>query len=182
MPLNCRRLWSLAARLRPAGILLDLYKPLDPVFLMSQLTDFISHHPLLIGATCAVGVAAAAVELRFRGTGGAAVSPSQAVLLMNAGALTIDVRDAAQFAAGHIVDARNIAAATLAEQAESLSKHREKPVLVYCDSGVTSAAAARTLKSLGFAKAFNLSGGLQAWRQENLPVVVGAAEKKNGKR
>jgi len=149
---------------------------------MSQLTDFIGHHPLLIGATCAVGLAAVAVELRFRSAGGAAISPNQAVLLMNAGALTIDVRDAAQFAAGHIVDARNIAGADLAAQAESLKKHRDRPVLVYCESGVTAAAAARTLKSLGFAKAFNLRGGLQAWRQDNLPVVASADGKKNGKR
>ena len=60
------------------------------------------------------------------------------------------------------------------------SLHGEKPVIVYCDAGSTSAGAARQLRASGFNKVVTLSGGLNSWRQENLPLVKGAA-KKDGK-
>jgi rhodanese-related sulfurtransferase len=73
--------------------------------------------------------------------------------------------------AGHIGDARNVAESELAGSADSFKKWREKSVIVYCDSGVRSAAAARTLTQLGFAKVYSLAGGMEGWRKENLPVV-----------
>jgi rhodanese-related sulfurtransferase len=51
---------------------------------------------------------------------------------------------------------------------------------VYCDGGFTSAGAARALRASGFTKVVTLNGGLNSWRQENLPLVKGAA-KKDGK-
>ena len=57
--------------------------------------------------------------------------------------------------------------------AESLKKYRDKPVIVCCESGMRSGAAARVLKAQGFAKVVNLRGGLAAWRTENLPLVKG---------
>ena len=53
----------------------------------------------------------------------------------------------------------------------------EKPVIVYCENGMASASAARTLRTGGFNKVVTLRGGLQSWRQENLPLVKGAARK-----
>ena len=92
----------------------------------------------------------------------------------------MDVRDGKDYEAGHIIEARNIPAAEIASRAESLKKFKEKPVIVYCDGGFTSAGAARALRAAGFNKVVTLSGGLQSWRQENLPLVKGAA-KKDGK-
>ncbi len=114
-------------------------------------------------------------EMRARIQDFAAVAPNEAVRLMNQGAVVIDVRDKAQFDAGHIGEARNIAPGELAASAEQLKKFREKPVIVCCDSGMQGGTAARALAKLGFAKVFNLRGGLGAWRQENLPLVRGAS-------
>ena len=50
-------------------------------------------------------------------------------------------------------------------------KWKEKPVITYCETGMTGGAAARQLGRLGFKQAFNLRGGLAAWRQENLPLT-----------
>src|SRR5690606_12800331 len=97
----------------------------------------------------------------------------QAVLLANSGAAVIDVRPEADYAAGHIIDARHIPANELAARADTLKKYKEKPVLVYCENGFASAQAARALKSAGFTKIVTLRGGLQSWRQENLPLVKG---------
>ena len=99
----------------------------------------------------------------------------EAVRLVNDGALLVDVRGAAEFAAGHIAGARNLPGAAIADGAEQLARFKEKAIIAYCDSGLTAGAAARHLKRLGFKQAFNLRGGLAAWRQENLPVVKGSA-------
>ncbi|HYM36701.1 MAG TPA: rhodanese-like domain-containing protein [Steroidobacteraceae bacterium] len=147
---------------------------------MSQLGEFIQHHPLLTTGVVLLAVAAIAIEIRHRLRGAAALSPAQAVQLINGGALIVDVRSAEAFAGGHIIDARNIVDSELQGQADTLKKYKEKPVILYCDNGGASAAAARLLKSLGFTKAVNLSGGLAAWKQDNLPTVTASA-KNSGK-
>ena len=117
------------------------------------------------------------IELRQRARGSNAVAPADAVNLANAGALLLDVRDSQAYEAGHIIEARNLPAADLAGKAETLKKYKEKPVIVYCENGTTSGGAARTLRAGGFNKVVTLRGGLQSWRQENLPLVKGAARK-----
>jgi rhodanese-related sulfurtransferase len=111
----------------------------------------------------------------------AALSAMQAVRLMNQGALVIDLRGKELYDAGHIGDARNVPAAELESQAESLKKWRDKNVITYCDSGSTGASGARTLLRLGFTKVFNLHGGLNAWIKDNLPLAKTSPGGKNSK-
>ncbi len=110
----------------------------------------------------------------------AALSSMQAVRLMNQGALVLDLRAKDSYDAGHIGEARNIPAAELASQADSLKKWREKNVITYCDSGVSGAGGARALTKLGFTKVFNLQGGLNAWVKDNLPLAKTAPGGKGG--
>lgn len=138
---------------------------------MNQFFEYVANHPFLIAATVVVALAAVALEIRHRLRGSAAIGTGDAVLLANQGALLLDVRTDEQFAEGHIIDARHIKGSDLESSVDSLKKYREKPIIVYCESGATSAAAARVLKAEGFAKVANLKGGLQAWRQDNLPLV-----------
>jgi rhodanese-related sulfurtransferase len=139
---------------------------------MNRLAEFIQVHPLSAGLVVALAVAAIVIELRHRKEGATALGPMDAVRLINGGALVVDVRDADAYAAGHIIDSRHIKPSDLPTQADTLKKYREKPVLLYCETGALSSAAARTMKALGFGKAVNLRGGLAAWKKENLPTVV----------
>jgi rhodanese-related sulfurtransferase len=148
---------------------------------MSQLAEFVTRHPIMVSVAAALAVAAVTIEIRHRASGTSAVGPNDAVRLINAGAVVFDVRKSEEFAAGHIIDARNVPQADLAKQADSLKKFREKPVIVYCDSGTSASAAVSMLKEHGFTKVASLRGGLNAWRQENLPVVAESAKKKTGK-
>ncbi|HZF17949.1 MAG TPA: rhodanese-like domain-containing protein [Steroidobacteraceae bacterium] len=141
---------------------------------MQELTQHLLLHPYLAALAAVLLVAVIVTELRNRGQGSGGVSPTQTIQLMNKGALVIDVRANDAYAAGHIGDARNIVAAELAAQAEALKRYREKPVVVCCDTGVISGGAARRLATLGFTQVANLRGGLNAWRQENLPLIKGA--------
>jgi len=138
---------------------------------MQRLIEFIGHHPYLAGGALLAAIAVIVNEVRERVQSFAALSSMQAVRLMNQGALIIDLRAKEAFDAGHIGDARNVPAAQLEAQSETLKKWRDRAVITYCDSGVSGAGAARTLAKLGFTKVFNLDGGLNAWVKDNLPLT-----------
>ena len=141
---------------------------------MNELTQHLILHPYLSAGALVLLVAVIVIEVRTRSQSSGGVTPTQAIQLMNNGALVIDVRSNDQFAAGHITDARNIAAADLPAQADSLKRFRDKPVVLCCDTGVIAGAAVRRLASLGFTQVASLRGGLNAWRQDNLPLIKGA--------
>jgi rhodanese-related sulfurtransferase len=144
---------------------------------MNRFLEYVTNHPFLVAAAAILAVLAIVIEIRQRSRGSSAVSPADAVRLANSGAVFVDVRDAKDYEAGHIIDARHVPAAEVASRAESLKKYREKPVIVYCESGFASAGAARALRANGFSKVVTLRGGLNSWRQENLPIVKDAARK-----
>lgn len=106
-----------------------------------------------------------------RGAGGPAVSTLQATQLINReDALVLDVRPEAEYAKGHILGARNVPLADLAQRAGELERYKDKPVVVCCNTGNTSAGGVSQLRKAGFARAVNLAGGLAAWQQAGLPV------------
>ncbi len=108
-----------------------------------------------------------------RGAGGVvSVTPNAAVLLINrSNAVVLDVRDAAEFAGGHIADARHIPLAQLAERIKEIQKFKDKPILVNCQAGARSAKACDILRAHQFTQVHNLQGGLNAWVQAKLPIV-----------
>ena len=144
---------------------------------MERLFEYAANHPLLAGGLVAVWVLVLWYETRQRLRAGTVIGPLEVVGLINGGAVVLDVRAAAQFDKGHILDARNAPASELDAAAPSLEKFKDTPVIVYCDNGMSSAKIAQTLRAKGFAKAMNLRGGLAAWRQENLPVMKGGRGK-----
>jgi len=138
---------------------------------MDRLLEYISHHPWLASGLAIAAIAVLAYELRSRKESLAAVSPQDAVRLMNQGALLIDLRAADAFATGHVAGARQMNGEQILKAGDTLKKHKEKTVVVYDDTGSLGAAAARQLAAQGFTRAFNLRGGLAAWRAENLPLT-----------
>jgi rhodanese-related sulfurtransferase len=106
-----------------------------------------------------------------RTTGGPWVNPAQATHLINReDAIIIDVREPAEFGAGHVLGAKNVPLARLAAPTPDLLKRKERPVIVYCDGSDRAAKAAAALKKAGFARVMNLSGGIKAWQDAGLPV------------
>ena len=139
---------------------------------MAQLIEFIVNHLVLVSAL--IGVLAALVFTVVQGGGAAAVSPQRAVLILNQDeALPVDVRAEADFKAGHIINAVNVGMQDIAAGAARLEKYKERPLLVYCESGARSGTAVKTLRGLGYTRVHNLQGGLAAWRGEHLPVTPG---------
>ena len=139
---------------------------------MERFLEYAARHPILFGGTVVLALAVAAYEFSKARSGGQAVGPTEAVRLMNQGALLLDVRSQAEFEGGHILDARHVPQEQVAAQAaDALKRFKDKVVITCCESGMRSQAAARVLQAQGFTKVVNLRGGLQAWRAENLPLV-----------
>jgi rhodanese-related sulfurtransferase len=105
------------------------------------------------------------------GRGGTKLSTLQATQMMNdRDAVVIDIRDQAEFARGHIVNAKNFPVSLLDERRADLEKLKEKPVIVSCDTGMRAAGSAGKLRALGIKEVFVLQGGVNAWRDAGLPV------------
>lgn len=109
------------------------------------------------------------------GLGGAALSVAQAVQMMNREkAVLIDVREPAEFAAGHAVGARNVPLKALDGAAKGLPTNKALPLVVVCASGARAPRAVAQLRKAGFATVHSLSGGTAAWREANLPIEKSA--------
>jgi rhodanese-related sulfurtransferase len=131
--------------------------------------EFIRNNILLIVVAFASG-AMLMWPLVRRTSGGPWVNTAQATHLINReDALVVDVREPGEYGAGHILGARNVPLSRLADAAE-LGKRKDRPLILYCDSGDRSGKATSVLKKQGFARVVNLSGGIGAWQQAGLPV------------
>jgi len=104
-----------------------------------------------------------------RGRSGQAVSPSEAVQLINrSNARLIDIRTPERFKSQHITQSRNIPAANISQQTERWAK--DTPIILVCDTGRSTTAPAAELRKLGFTEVYSLQGGLAAWSQAGLPT------------
>lgn len=89
------------------------------------------------------------------------VSSSDARVLVENGALLVDVRSEGEYANGGIEGSINIPIQELASRMDELGdKNRE--IVVYCQSGGRSAMAKRLLESNGFDKVHDL-GSIDRW-------------------
>ncbi len=99
------------------------------------------------------------------------VPPDGLAGLTDAGALVVDIRPAAQRTAegelpGALVIERNV----LEWRLDPHGSHRipqatgfDRPVVVVCSEGYASSLAADSLRALGYRRALDLEGGVQAW-------------------
>jgi rhodanese-related sulfurtransferase len=141
---------------------------------MERLIQYVTAHPLLVSAAVLALVIVVTFEARMRKSAFAAVSAQELIRLMNQGALVLDIRKPEEFAAGHVSGAKQLASDKILTAGDPFKRFKEKPVVVYCDSGSLAAAAVRQLHEQGFTQAFTLRGGFAGWRAENLPVAKAA--------
>jgi rhodanese-related sulfurtransferase len=76
--------------------------------------------------------------------------------------LVIDARDAGQFAKGHIPGAINIDWRQVLAKRNTIPK--DKPVLIYCNTGSLSAQAGFALRVAGWDNLRILQGGMEEWK------------------
>ena len=98
--------------------------------------------------------------------------------------LVIDVREAGEYATGHLPQAINLPRGVLEFQvhahpalsAETAPIPESRPIVLYCLTGGRSALAAESLQRLGFEQVRSLAGGVAAWCQAGVPLIQPATE------
>ena len=86
-----------------------------------------------------------------------------ATLIADTTVQLVDVRTPAEFAAGHIPEAKNIDVRGDNFDREAKAKlSKERPVAVYCRSGARSKTAARRLAAMGY-RVYELNTGFMNW-------------------
>jgi len=82
----------------------------------------------------------------------------------------LDVREPDETAEGHLPGAVLVPRARLEQRIERLVP-REREIVVYCESGVRSLLAGRTLRELGYDRVSSLAGGSARWSDLGLPRI-----------
>lgn len=98
---------------------------------------------------------------------------ASAAKLLNEGVLCLDVREPAEYESGCLPGAINLPRGVVEFR---IGEHpafadKSKPVVVYCKTGGRSALAVLNLQRIGFSNLFSMSGGVEAWGQQGLPLV-----------
>jgi rhodanese-related sulfurtransferase len=90
------------------------------------------------------------------------------------GTIVLDVRTPAEFASGHLPQAKNIdiEAADFATRIAALDKKAR--YAVYCHSGNRSGVALEQMAAAGFSNVYDLAGGIGAWQSMGGPMQMGS--------
>lgn len=99
------------------------------------------------------------------------ITPHQARELLAAGAVLVDVRAAHECALGMAEGARNVAREALERDPSAHLPDRDAPILLLCQRGQRSLAAAEALVTAGYRDLASVEGGIEAWEAADLPMT-----------
>jgi molybdopterin/thiamine biosynthesis adenylyltransferase/rhodanese-related sulfurtransferase len=101
------------------------------------------------------------------------VDPSEVRDRLAHGAIVVDVREAEEWAGGHLPGAVHVPRSSLESRIEGAAPDRSVPVVLYCASGNRSAWATRSLvEDLGYEHVSSMTGGITLWKDRGYEVEV----------
>lgn len=105
------------------------------------------------------------------GSSAPAISQQELLEQMKADAdiLILDVRTDGEFKAGHIPGAFHIDHQQIESRIHEITAYRNKPVIVYCLSGMRAGMVEAYLIKQGFTQVKHLEGDWSAWSSNSLP-------------
>ena len=93
----------------------------------------------------------------------------------------LDVRESDEVAGGMVPGAKHLGRAHFESRVEDVLPDKDAEVVVYCQSGVRSAFAAKTLHDLGYRRVSHMPGGFSRWSQlgyeSSVPRVLGPEQR-----
>ena len=98
------------------------------------------------------------------------VSVAEAKELIASGVQVVDVRTPAEYAQGHIPEAKLVPLDSILARPHDLLKGDN--ILFVCQVGQRSALAAEMAAAVGFKQLYNLDGGTDAWLKDGQPVAT----------
>jgi phage shock protein E len=92
------------------------------------------------------------------------VSKKEAADFVKHGALIVDVRSPAEFAAGHLSQAFNMPVDEVDHLLPNKVKDKERVILVHCQSGMRSKKAKVSLEKIGYKNVYDLGSYERAFK------------------
>jgi rhodanese-related sulfurtransferase len=127
-------------------------------------------------ATAILALAAVAADEPATGFAYVPAAKIRAWLDTSSPVTLLDVREADEYAAGHIADAVNVVYSDVLSLAPKLPG--ETPIVLYCiHSAHRAQAAARILADAGFKNLYVLEGGITAWHAGGQTILASDASR-----
>ena len=82
----------------------------------------------------------------------------------------IDVREASEFAAGHLPGAQHLCKGILERDIEKTVPDAGTEIVLYCGGGYRSALAADNLQKMGYTRVLSLAQGWRGWTEASFPI------------
>lgn len=142
-------------------------------FIFNEIMPFVKNHPILSLAWIALFIVIIYLTIKAKLTKVKIISNALAIHMMNKQeAVIVDLRSADHFKKGHITEALNILPIDIKNGSiKPLEKHKESPIILVDDNGLTANASGDILFKAGFTQVFVLKDGIAGWNGENLPLV-----------
>ena len=142
--------------------------------IVSRIPEFVGHHVLLVATFVVIILALIGLEVSRRFRGFRELTPGSLVQMINRGEpLVIDMSAIPDFEKGHITGSKHIAPSQFDPENKDLAKAKDLQVVTVCRNGMESGKAAKRLVRAGFTNVATLAGGINAWRQADLPLAKG---------
>ncbi len=139
---------------------------------MSQYLEFASNHPVMILALMVNVLMLAFIEYGRVTALYKNISTQEATILQNnEPTIFLDIREDGEYKTGHLIDSISIPLSRLLKELTKIMKYKDQHVVVYCASGNRSIRASKILTKGNFSNVYNLSGGINAWQKDNLPIT-----------
>lgn len=84
----------------------------------------------------------------------------------------VDVREAEEWAAGHLPRTQHLSKGILERDIETTIPDPNAEIILYCGGGYRSALAADNLRKMGYTRVRSLAGGWRGWLEAGLPTTT----------
>lgn len=152
----------------------DVYLIADEADVPEAIRDLVSVGLDRVAGVFPPGALEAWTGARELGTNEIVDTDTVAQMAQNREVTVLDIRGATEWESVRIPDAVHIPLGYLPDRIDRIPTDR--PVVVHCETGARSAIAASVLKALGVTDVLDYRGGMEAWRDAELPVERGPVQ------
>lgn len=101
------------------------------------------------------------------------ISVDQAVMAIQSCDVLIDVREADEYAAGHLPGAMHMSRGMLEFKMANNPQlqSRDLAIVVYCKTSGRAALCAQSLAKMGYTRVQSIAGGIDAWQAQGHAVI-----------
>jgi len=139
--------------------------------MIEQILEFIQNHWILCGSSALLVIMLILEEIKGKASGLSKLSTRDMTMLLNReDASILDLRSKTSFDKGHIISSINVSQSDIEKHLKKLGIKKDKAIVLVDDNGSKTSSVATKLKTDGFTKIYTLAGGINSWKDAQLPL------------